>query len=176
MKAVWRVSERGPAWKTVEGGARVVTIVYLVSFLPFGSRKSPSHGSVPAHQTVWGPQSVWPAGCTRDRALSRVTDVGPLGEDACFLRGSCLSAGAVRRRQRAPCLALGDVPQSTHTLIATFLPASLPSSRPVPPRVGEPATRPVLRSWAPRRPPSFEGCFFFSSKTMLLTQQPQNNV
>lgn len=160
------LSKHGRAWKTLEGGARGATIVYLVSVLPFGSKNSPSRGSIPADRTVWVPQSKWSAGRTRNRELNGTTGFGTLRDHACFLRDSRLSTEAVRKRPRAPCPSLGDVPQSTPSSPRFYRPRS----------VGETPTYLVLWSWAPRRPRSFESCPPPPKKTVLLTKRPQNNV
>nr|KAF6405128.1 hypothetical protein HJG63_009438 [Rousettus aegyptiacus] len=88
------------------------------------------------------------AGRTRNRERNGTTGFGTLRDHACFLRDSRLSTEAVRKRPRAPCPSLGDVPQSTPSLPRFYRPRS----------VGETPTYLVLWSWAPRRPRSFESC------------------
>lgn len=138
------LSKHGRAWKTLEGGARGATTVYLVSVLPFGSKNSPSRGSIPADRTVWVPQSKWSA-CwphTEPRAErnDRLRDPsGPRLLPARLASVQRLSTEAVRKRPRAPCPSPGDVPQSTPSSPRFYRPRS----------VGETPTCLVLWSWAP---------------------------
>lgn len=160
------LSKHGQAWKTLEGGARGATIVYLVSVLPFGSKNSPSRGSIPADRTVWVPQSKWSAGRTRNRELNGTTGFGTLRDHACFLRDSRLSTEAVRKRPRAPCPSPRRRP-SEHALIATFLPASL---------CGRNTHLPGALVVGTQTPALFRKLSPHPQKKVLLTKRPQNNV
>lgn len=164
------LSKHGRAWKTLEGGARGATIVYLVSVLPFGSKNSPSRGSIPADRTVWVPQSKWSAGRTRNRELNGTTGFGTLRDHACFLRDSRLSS-VCPRKLFANGRALPARPSATslrarpHRHVSTGLalwakhPLTWCSGR------GHPDAR-ALSKAVPTPPP----------KKVLLTKRPQNNV
>lgn len=134
------------AWKALEGGAHVVTIVCLVSFLPIlaaARRVTPTVPflliRLPGSRRVRGLRA---AQGTRAEQKDRLGDSSGkrLPTPPALLPARlCRSAEAVLKRRRAPCLFPRRRP-SDHTLVATFLLASPQSSRLAPPRAGEPPT------------------------------------